>query len=67
MDATGYRTLAERAPDPADYPGVDPSQLVPASAVFDPPTHRVDLENAYQWWFSVDGADWRHPRVRTAT
>jgi sulfatase modifying factor 1 len=61
VDATGYRTLAERAPDPADYPGVDPSQLVPASAVFDPPTHPDDLGNAYQWWFSVDGADGRHP------
>ena len=61
VDATGYRTLAERLPDLADYPGADPSQLVPASAVFDPPTHAVNLNNAYQWWFSVEGADWRHP------
>ena len=24
VEATGYRTLAEIAPDPADYPGLDP-------------------------------------------
>ena len=61
VDATGYRTLAERPPDVADYPGADPAQLVAASAVFDPPTHKVNLNDAYQWWVSVQGADWQHP------
>lgn len=60
--ATGHVTLAERAPDPADYPGADPALLVPASAVFTPPSHPVDLRDAYQWWSHVPGADWRHPR-----
>jgi formylglycine-generating enzyme len=60
--ATGHVTLAERAPDPADYPGADPALLVPASAVFTPPNHPVRLDDPYQWWFSTPGADWRHPR-----
>ncbi|WP_346179623.1 SUMF1/EgtB/PvdO family nonheme iron enzyme, partial [Streptomyces cuspidosporus] len=33
---TGYRTVAERAPDPADYPDLDPALLVPGSLVFTP-------------------------------
>src|SRR5690554_3981150 len=61
VEATGYVTLAERAPDPADYPGARPELLVPASVVFRPPHHRVDLRNAYNWWTYVPGADWRHP------
>lgn len=60
--ATSHVTMAELAPDPADYPGADPSLLVPSSAVFTPPAHRVDLRDAYQWWSGVPGADWRHPQ-----
>jgi len=30
--ATGHLTVAERAPDPADYPGARPELLVPAQA-----------------------------------
>lgn len=59
--ATGYRTLAERAPDPADYPGADPALLVPASAVFVPTLQPVDTSNPALWWRLVPGADWRHP------
>lgn len=59
--ATGYRTMAERKPDAADYPGVDAALLVPASAVFTPPPQRVDTRDATQWWRLVPGADWRHP------
>ena len=36
MKATGYTTMAERAPDPADYPDADPALLVPGSLVFRP-------------------------------
>jgi formylglycine-generating enzyme required for sulfatase activity len=54
-------TLAETAPDPAQYPGADPSLLVPASVVFVKPTQRVDLRNHFNWWSYVPGADWRHP------
>src|SRR5213078_2501224 len=34
---TGHVTVAERAPDPADYPGARPESLVPASMVFRAP------------------------------
>ena len=59
---TGYVTVAERTPDPAAYPGAKPEMLIPASAVFCKPPHRVDLNNHYNWWSYVPGADWRHPR-----
>ena len=32
--ATHYVTLAERPPDPSDYPDADPDLLVPGSLVF---------------------------------
>jgi len=59
---TGYLTVAEQAPDPADYPGAKPELLVPASTVFRQPPHRVDLGNHYNWWTYVPGANWRHPQ-----
>ncbi len=34
VKATGHVTWAERAPDPADYPGALPELLVPGSLVF---------------------------------
>ena len=34
VKATGHVTVAEHAPDPADYPDADPAQLVPGSLVF---------------------------------
>jgi len=61
VEETGYVTVAERVPDPADYPGAIPELLVPASVVFRPPRHRVDLRNHFNWWTYVPGADWRHP------
>src|SRR4051794_36879483 len=33
IEATGYLTSAERAPNPDDYPGANPELLVPASVV----------------------------------
>jgi sulfatase modifying factor 1 len=59
---TGHLTVAEQAPDPADYPGARPELLVPASTVFQSPGHPVDLSNHYNWWTYVPGADWRHPQ-----
>jgi formylglycine-generating enzyme len=61
IEATGYVTLAERPPNPADYPDADPALLVPGSAVFQKPPHRVDLRDYRQWWSYLPGADWRHP------
>jgi sulfatase modifying factor 1 len=59
---TSHVTVAEQAPDPADYPGAKPEMLIPASTVFVAPTRRVDLANPYNWWTYVPGADWRHPQ-----
>jgi formylglycine-generating enzyme len=61
VEDTGYVTLAERAPEPADYPDADPSLLVPGSAVFHPTAHSVPLDDPRRWWAFVPGADWRHP------
>jgi formylglycine-generating enzyme len=58
---TDYVTLAERAPDPADYPDADPSLLVPGSAVFHPTPGPVRLDNPTRWWVYAPGANWRHP------
>jgi formylglycine-generating enzyme required for sulfatase activity len=60
--ASGYVTLAERPADPADYPGARPESLVPSSAVFKSPRGAVGLGNPYNWWFYVNGANWRRPR-----
>ena len=62
VDATRYLTLAERPPDPETYPDAKPEMMVPASTVFQPPKHRVDLRDQYNWWTWVPGASWRHPR-----
>ena len=40
VKATGYLTVAEQAPDPADYPDADPALLVPGGLVFQP-EHRA--------------------------
>ncbi|MCO5223773.1 MAG: formylglycine-generating enzyme family protein [Thermomicrobiales bacterium] len=59
--ATGYITLAEKAPDPAMYPGAPAENLVPGSMVFVPTPGPVDLRYNAQWWRWMPGADWRHP------
>src|SRR5690348_16446565 len=41
VDAMGYVTLAERPPDPADYPGAKPEMLMAASVVFQKPRQPV--------------------------
>lgn len=61
VEETSYVTLAERAPNPADYPGAKPELLVPASVVFRRPGFKVDLSDHYQWWTYIPGASWRHP------
>jgi formylglycine-generating enzyme len=59
---SGYVTVAERAPDPADYPGAVRDLLVRGSTVFVAPDGPVDLRDPYAWWRYVPGADWRHPQ-----
>jgi len=61
VNATGYLTVAEKAPDPAMYPGADPALLVPGSITFDQPRRPVDMNNPMGWWAWTPGASWRHP------
>lgn len=61
VEATGYVTFAEIAPDPKDYPGALPHMLKPGSLVFTPPGHQVDLWDWRQWWRFELGANWRRP------
>jgi len=58
--ATAYVTMAERKPDPKDFPGVPVEKLLAGSLVFTPAdTDR--LEDCHRWWRYQPNADWRHP------
>ena len=59
--ATGYRTVGERIPNPADYPGALPHILKPGSLVFRKTRGPVDLRDISNWWEWKPGAYWRHP------
>lgn len=61
VEATGYTTVAERAPTAEEIPGASPEQLVAGSIVFQPPDEAVPLNDIRGWWGYVPGADWRHP------
>lgn len=61
VEATGYRTWAEIAPDPRDYPGARPGMLKAGGLVFSPPSTPVDLADWSQWWRFAFGATWRRP------
>lgn len=61
VEATGYVTFAQVAPDPKDYPGALPHMLYAGSLVFASPSRPVDLSNWGEWWTFLRGADWRHP------
>ena len=56
---TGHLTVAEQAPNPADYPGARPELLVPASTVF---RARGSLPGQRLWLGRHDrqclGVDW---------
>jgi formylglycine-generating enzyme len=62
--ATGYQTVAERRPDPAQYPGALPQMLAPGSLVFHQTAGPVDLRDYANWWRWQKGAYWRHPEGR---
>jgi formylglycine-generating enzyme len=61
VKATGYVTVAERGPDPNEFPDADPELLVPGSLVFRKAAGPVDLGHVSNWWAYVPGAQWRHP------
>jgi formylglycine-generating enzyme len=61
VEQTGYRTVAERPLDPADFPGAPAANLVPGSLVFSRTAGPVDLRHLSRWWTWTPGACWRRP------
>jgi len=65
VDATGYVTTAEKAPElreivaqlPPGTPPPAPEILVPGALVFTPPSTQANL----WWWTWKPGANWRQP------
>lgn len=62
VTATGYVTVAERPPDPSQYPDAPRENLQPGSMVFQRTPGPVDLRHLSQWWTWTPGACWNHPR-----
>ena len=61
VEATGYTTVAEIAPDPKDYPGMLPGMDRAGSLVFHKTATPVDTSNPANWWRFEFGASWRFP------
>ncbi len=69
IDATGYKTTAERPPvleeimkqSPPGTPPPAPEVMVPGSLVFTMTSGPVSLDDFSQWWKWTPGANWRHP------
>jgi formylglycine-generating enzyme required for sulfatase activity len=61
VKATGYVTIAEIKPTQEQFPTAPPENLVAGSTVFTPTTGAVSLDDYFQWWRYVPGANWRHP------
>lgn len=57
VEATGYVTIAEKQPNPADFPDIPKDKLVAGSAVF----HLPNKSNASGSWEFVPGAFWSAP------
>ena len=70
VDATGYVTVAEKAPDvhelmkqlPSGTPPPAADKLVAGSLVFTPTGREIPLDDWSQWWRFVPDANWRQPR-----
>jgi len=61
VKATGYVTIAERTPTKDEFPTAPQENLFAGSVVFAPTDHEVPLNDYFQWWTYVKGANWRHP------
>jgi formylglycine-generating enzyme required for sulfatase activity len=68
IEDTGYKTIAERKPDPKQFPphiraGLKPERMVPGALVFTPPKTcpPEGCGDCDQWWDYVAGACWRRP------
>jgi formylglycine-generating enzyme required for sulfatase activity len=61
VKATGYVTVAEQKPTQEEFPTAPPENLVAGSTVFTTTPQPVPLNDYFQWWSYVHGANWRHP------
>lgn len=61
VDSTGYKTVAETAPDPKAYPGMAVELKHPGSLLFQRTTGPVDIDDPAQWWIFAVGVNWRRP------
>ena len=59
-------TIAERTQTKEEFPTAPPENLVAGSTVFTPTPAPVSLNNYFQWWNYVPGANWRRPPDPTA-
>src|SRR5436190_21184425 len=53
VSATGYITVAEKAPTKEEFPTAPEENLVAGSVIFVPTDHEVSLNNHFQWWTYV--------------
>ena len=69
VEATGYKTVAERPVDweelkkqlPPGTPKPADEMLQPGSLVFTPAPGITDLSNYFQWWQWKNFSNWQHP------
>lgn len=69
VDATGYKTIAERPIDweeikktvPPGTPKPSDEQLQPGAVTFSPPLGAIDPRAGETWWAWTRGASWQHP------
>ncbi len=69
VEATGYKTVAEKAPTlesimaglPPDATPPDPKNLVPGSMVYTRPKEPAGWGSERAWWRWQPGACWKHP------
>jgi len=61
VSETGYVTVAELPPSPADYPGLPADVSLAGSSVFIPPGADGQYNRHLPWWQFVSGAHWRCP------
>ena len=68
VDATGYVTTAEKAPEWEELkkqlpPGTPkpPQTFLAGSLAFTPPAYAIALDDYTQWWSWQNGTNWKHP------
>lgn len=61
VEATGYKTIAERPLPKEQFPELTDEQLQPGSIVFEPPEEGIQQVAYLSWWHWTVGANWQHP------